>query len=217
MSDAVIEKLVEEVVALRARVAALEVLEAPAGVTDHGELGGLGDDDHLHYLNTVRHGKAHKIADLTLASDAASFTISNIPQTFAHLELLVRARWNTTNYGDLYFRCNGDSGANYCTNYWTGNNSLGFGAVGNRSQIDAPSTLPGTNLDALRYSVIRLTILDYTLAIAKGFLLHCGGAAAQTLLWGQWQSSDSLTSITATIVSGKLVAGAKATLYGYPT
>lgn len=36
MSDAVLERLVQEVVALRARVNALEVLEAPAPISDHG-------------------------------------------------------------------------------------------------------------------------------------------------------------------------------------
>src|SRR5690606_7701241 len=34
--------------------------EAPvAGVTDHGDLTGLADDDHTQYLNTARHETAH--------------------------------------------------------------------------------------------------------------------------------------------------------------
>ena len=56
------ERLVREVVALRERVAALEVLEAPAPISDHGDLSGLGDDDHAQYLTAARHTAAHAAA-----------------------------------------------------------------------------------------------------------------------------------------------------------
>jgi len=56
------EKLVREVVALRERVNALEVLEAPAPISDHGDLSGLGDDDHAQYLTAARHTAAHAAA-----------------------------------------------------------------------------------------------------------------------------------------------------------
>ena len=42
----------DQAAALAARVTALEAI--PPGVTDHGALTGLGDDDHLHYLTTGR-------------------------------------------------------------------------------------------------------------------------------------------------------------------
>lgn len=50
MSDAVLERLVQEVVALRERVNALEVLEAPKSITVHGDLDGLDANDHPQYL-----------------------------------------------------------------------------------------------------------------------------------------------------------------------
>ena len=61
------EKLVREVVALRERVNALEVLEAPAPISDHGALSGLDDDDHPQYLLTSQlstSGGADKVPQL---------------------------------------------------------------------------------------------------------------------------------------------------------
>ncbi len=40
----------------------LEQLATSAGVTDHGALNGLGDDDHSVYQNTARHTSAHSAA-----------------------------------------------------------------------------------------------------------------------------------------------------------
>lgn len=65
-----LEKLVREVVALRERVNALEVLEAPAPISDHGALSGLDDDDHPQYA---------KAADLT-AHAAASAEVHGLPE-----------------------------------------------------------------------------------------------------------------------------------------
>ena len=42
----------DQAAALTARIVALE--EAPPGITDHGALTGLGDDDHPHYLTNAR-------------------------------------------------------------------------------------------------------------------------------------------------------------------
>lgn len=75
MSD-LVEQLIAEIQALKGRVAHLETL-APAdpGVSDHGALAGLDDDDHAQYHNDARgYGRDACCGRLTLTSGTAVTT-----------------------------------------------------------------------------------------------------------------------------------------------
>jgi hypothetical protein len=59
--DVILRGLVATLADLAARVRHLEAAELPAataGITDHGLLSGLADDDHTQYYNAARHTKA---------------------------------------------------------------------------------------------------------------------------------------------------------------
>lgn len=56
------------------------------------------------------------LASTTLASDAASYTFSSIPQTYNHLEIVYMARSSATtggSYDVLGYQFNGDTTSNY--------------------------------------------------------------------------------------------------------
>ena len=67
----------DQAAALAARVTALEAI--PPGVTDHGALTGLGDDDHLHYLTTGRGDARYVQGSDSRLSDARTPTAHTHP------------------------------------------------------------------------------------------------------------------------------------------
>lgn len=75
------------------RVSIVEVAGGGRGESDHGELTGLADDDHLQYFNTLRHIKAvHDDlgidADTLDGLEAAAFALSGHNHTGVYLSVL---------------------------------------------------------------------------------------------------------------------------------
>jgi hypothetical protein len=59
------------------------LITTPTGVTDHGALTGLGDDDHTQYLNTARHNTAFDSRLATKDTDDVSEGATNLYHTTA--------------------------------------------------------------------------------------------------------------------------------------
>jgi hypothetical protein len=77
------------------------ITEGAAGVTDHGALTGLADDDHTQYLNENRHDAlAHAELDDTFTVDPGTATYDD---TGDGVDVTVTSKWGITSGGAPYF------------------------------------------------------------------------------------------------------------------
>jgi len=168
------------------------------------------------------------LANVTLASPAASITLSSIPQTHSHL------------YVQAYFRCeqvvtitgaalriNGDTGSNYDTQYLGANGaSAAAGELFGATSDNALSCFcPGSTATANVFGASSLWIPDYAdTSKNKMVLVESGGkwgTASTNVITRQtsiaWRSSVAITSLSWFNISGaNLSTGSRVSLYGMP-
>jgi hypothetical protein len=147
------------------------------------------------------------IATFTVGSGGSgAITLSNIPQTFAHLELRLFGR--VTNIGsgaNIEMRFNGDSGANYRIQYLGGQGTtIGFFGDFGASQTQGNfGWVANTACTAGIFSTNIVSIMDYTStnkSKAARCLTACETNNSATDLVGQfttlWNSTAAIASIT---------------------
>jgi hypothetical protein len=162
------------------------------------------------------------VEDKLLAADAASIDFQNIPQTYQHLRLVVKARATTAAIIEsLYVRVNGDTGSNY-DQWYTGHPSGGAAVVDTQLVAQAVGcflgSMPGASADADRFSASEVLIPDYTgpskkqMAITHSFTRD---AAANHYhgYGGTWRSLSAINRLTLVPLANNLRAGTRATLY----
>lgn len=162
------------------------------------------------------------IDDQLLAVDTGVITFASIPQTFAHLKLLVSGR--STNGVDIeafVARMNSDAAANYSSEQLQGNNvavaaqhyaSVYTGILG--------GMLTGATANAGRFMQAECTIQDYRSTLINKVMCSVNGGVSGASHWvelfaGMWFSTAAITRIdllTASLNNWK--AGSRATLLG---
>ena len=164
------------------------------------------------------------IYDNKLAADAPSFDVTNIPQDYAHLDIVISGRTTEAVANSvLIMRLNGDTGNNYDLEMlyansasilaaaYEGNNSVDAGRIAGAS---APAGTAGR-------SIIELP--DYTNpsfwkgGFVRAFIRNAAGAAAfyEFITGYQWRSVAPVNRITIQPSNAvNFVAGTRLTIYG---
>ena len=142
----------------------------------------------------------------------SSVTISNIPQTYKHLQLrcLVRTdRGYFLDYAKVTF--NSDSGANYTTHhlYGDGTTAYGYGATGfTATQILRFAGTASPSI-ANAFGAAVVDILDYANTNKNTTIRNLGGVDVNTagelgIYSGLWNNTSAINSITIAVGGGTL-------------
>jgi hypothetical protein len=133
----------------------------------------------------------------TTTLTGASVTLSSIPQTYNHLQLIVRNYKPATDAQSLRARINNDSGTNYNQKAWTDTNLVGQSFNFDEFLI----TTGGDNTDSQTFAVV--DFYDYSNAvtwkIVNALAINNNATTStdfdfrkQTTLWGQTTAISSL-------------------------
>jgi len=159
---------------------------------------------------------------VVVASPAASITFSAIPQIYSDLVLVFYGRMDTGTDEDVYMLANGDSGANYCQQFW-GVGNTGPSIQGNNCSSNTKpgiATIPGSGALANMPGLAKIEIIGYANTIfnkiAHSQLFWRGSTTDLFLLGWQWNNTSAITSLTLAPTTGGhlFVTGTTATLYG---
>jgi hypothetical protein len=171
-------------------------------------------------MNNLNLGVYRQIQDTTLGVDTANIMFASIPQTFAHLIVVVFARDSgagTTSPDGLQAQFNGDTAANYD---WYESTVIGGNQVGQTS-LRAGWVVPG-GASANLFSATYLFIPNYTQAtnhkpaVAIATAKMSNSIVYSTHMGGSWRSASAITQILLQSSTGNLKAASRATLYGLP-
>jgi len=177
----------------------------------------LARSDHVHSTASM----PVLLASTTLASDAASISISSIPQTYQSLEMRFTLKSTVTGGAteEGYLRFNGDSTSNY------------VGAYGNGATLSTAVLLKFISTASVSasasFSTGSVIIQNYTNtsgSIRKAVLgtvtYNTNTTNNEISPWftnGQWLSSSAITSLAVSMSSAfNVKAGSSIQLYGYP-
>lgn len=170
------------------------------------------------------------IASEYVGGTATTITFSDIPQTYAALELRINAKTTRSGGADnLYFQFNGDTGTNYSYGMMAriaGNDPTVNGNTSSTNFITLPDGIPTTNNTTnpgvFGYSV--LTIPDYTKTnktkMAQAYFGWISASAGATVYGragygtGVWNNTAAITSITITNTGPTFATGSVFSLYG---
>jgi hypothetical protein len=184
---------------------------------------GIGSNGQFLTTNgvTPSWGAAPSSEGFTLISSTSlsgtSVTVSSIPATYKHLMIVFQKVFCNSNDYPLKFRLNSDSGANYNWNGFYSYSGLNASASTgqddffpfNRMRNEASTNL---NLFATYW------IYNYTSSTNKGlqgisYSADSGGTVAGSNVYGNYNSSSAITSVTA-IAGGVNFSGGTMYVYG---
>ena len=163
------------------------------------------------------------IYDVTLSATAASIDIQNIPQTYAHLRLVVHGRGDTasTETGTT-IRFNNDSSSNYDWQRGNWQSTTGTGTEtkattsGNIGRIAAANSTAaysgGAVCDIPSYTGTTFN-KTYT-SLSSSWQSSSTASQQQDSLAGQWRSTAAINRITVLPAAGNFITGTRVTLYG---
>lgn len=175
--------------------------------------------------NTYLQGNAasgfmRMIADNTLSGNAANVDFTSLPQTFAHLFIILQARGDTgATSTQLSLRFNNDSGANYDVGAGIGGTVSGgatSGAIGPVSASTAPANSFGAYVLWIPHYAQANT---FKACQTLGFVPTAAGgvnlaAYSQQILWKI--TPVAINQITFIPGAGNLVQYSRFTIYGLP-
>jgi hypothetical protein len=149
----------------------------------------------------------------TLAASASSITISNIPQTYRHLQ--VRSLANNSTITNIWMRINSDTGANYATHYLNGDGS----SAGASSYVNQGDGIYYGYNEAVQSCGAVLDLLDYTntnkFKTTRNLTGFDNNGSGQIFLWsGLWRSTSAVTALTIYSQGGTFTQNSSFALYG---
>lgn len=160
--------------------------------------------------------------DSTLGASAASIDVTGISATYAHLMVSVYARGDTaaTAIG-AQLRFNGDSAANYDTQYVRGNAAVASAAEGFAATSLQFGSIPANTAGANLFGAQEIFIPYYAgssnnkqiVALSSAKIGTSTGNLFMDLLGGGWRSNAAINQITFFPVSGNFVAGTRITVH----
>ena len=157
----------------------------------------------------------------TLSASASSITISNIPQTYKHLQIRSISRSSQAGTGRLInkIQFNSDTASNYSLHdlYGNGTSALASGTASTTYSYVGISPADGNAANAFGAAVV--DILDYantnkfkTTRSLNG--TDYNGAGVIILTSGAWRNTAAISSITLTLDSGNFMQYSSFALYG---
>lgn len=160
-------------------------------------------------------GAVQRIFNLTRTT-TGSTVISNIPQTFKHLFLVVNARTDSSTLTSALLRFNGDSGNNYSSTLSIGNGTSATGERYTNESFFRIGYAIGSSQLASAYSTQFVYLYDYANSLYnKTFTARdasdTNGSGITQMSVGLWRNTSSINSIT---YATSLVAGSTLSLYG---
>ena len=153
------------------------------------------------------------IASVTLSAAASSVILSDIPQTYTDLVLIVYTPSNSTN-DDMYLQYNSDTGSNYSNTTLRGNGTTasstrGSNTTGARfSDLSSPTT--STSNTAIIHIMNYANTTTYKTNISRSNNASTGVDSMATL----WRNTAAITSVKVYPASGNMASGSTFTLYG---
>lgn len=153
------------------------------------------------------------LATITLSATATSVTFSSISQAYRDLVLVANIA-STTDYVNVRFQFNADTGANYSNVWMYGTGSSAVSSSNTTSGIQVAYDMVRTTANP-RNNVV-LNVMDYSATDKhKSALLRQDGPAdATAAVAGRWANTAAVTSIVAVLNSGSFAIGSTFTLYG---
>lgn len=148
------------------------------------------------------------IAKYTLPSAQASYTFTNIPQTYTDLVLVMWVRDTEMQQG--YYRFNSDGGSNYSRTYMYGSGSArGAGGIANQTGCNTSmgDSYASTTAHIMNYSSTSM----YKQVIERA---QDNNSVNETIY--MWRNNSAITSITIDSFNGgaTLATGSSFSLYG---
>lgn len=154
-----------------------------------------------------------QIATTTLGSAAASYTFSNIPQTYTNLVLVTNAQ-TTTNQDALRAQFNSDTATNYS---YTQLYAVSGTASSNRSSTQSGVRLTnGSPNSGSEFGIGTIHIPNYNnVTTYKSILSRNASSYISSAFGGLWRSTAAISSIKIYPESGgNILSGSTFTLYG---
>jgi len=147
-------------------------------------------------------GSYESIATVTGNGTSQSLTFSNIPQTYAHLEIrgIGQASYSSNDNGAIGVRLNGDTGSNYTRHFIRGSGSsvsaggltsTTFAEAGDGAYLNTGSTVGASVISVFDYTN---TNKYTTIRGLSG--MDNNGLGAITLGSGLWINTAAVTSLT---------------------
>jgi hypothetical protein len=152
----------------------------------------------------------------TTVSSTGSVVISNIPNTFQDLFLIVNARTDSANTSSAVLRFNNDSGNNYSSTMFYGTGSAVTSERYTNESFIRVGYAIGSSETASAFSINAIHILNYANTSTFKTAINRdasdrNGAGLVQLTSGLWRSTAAISSIW---YATSLVAGSTITLYG---
>ena len=145
------------------------------------------------------------IATNTLTATAASVVFSNIPQTYTDLVVSIY----TPTGGDLNFRINGDTGANYSNTV-----IYAYSAFGSTRTSNSTSSYLNYGSNSGGYfGLLQFNNYSNTTTNKVSLLRDTAGGAITDMMVGLYRSTAAITSLTFN-PPGTFAAGSTFTIYG---
>lgn len=156
------------------------------------------------------------IQSVTLGSDAASVTFSDIPQGYRDLVVVCQAQSTTVDVGTGFFRLNfnGDTGANYSDTLLFGN---GTSPGNNRASSSAYIRLliPYANASGVVPPIFTMSVVSYANTnVFKTTLIEEATVVYATRRVGLWRSTAAVTSLSLSVPANSMKSGSQFTLFG---
>jgi len=153
------------------------------------------------------------IATQTLGTATASVTFSNIPQNYTDL-IIVGSTTHTSANNNTYVQFNGDTAANYGSNYMFGTGSSASGGRISAGTLGIPADYSSSTTNP---SMFRFHLMNYTNTNMYKSIVSRNDEASSTqalALAGMWKSYNPITSLTMTVSAGNIASGSTFTIYG---
>lgn len=154
------------------------------------------------------------------AAGASSVTFTNIPNTYAHLQIRgIAASLRAATQDTLKIRFNSDTGANYSNHALLGNGSSASAGSGTNTTNMECYQFPGTSYPSI-FGAIIMDILDYsntnkykTLRILTGTEPNSSTSCSVGLFSGSWRNTNAVTSVTLYMDSANIAQYSQFALY----
>lgn len=163
------------------------------------------------------------IASAVGTGSSGNITISNIPQTFQHLQIRIFARMDG---GGAYFanasRFNGDTGTNYGIRFYGVETTTVSVSGSNGNTLFYSGVAAAGSSDARIYGATILDIYDYssttkTKAVRTFHGVNTNGNGAVGMNTGTWNSTAAITSFSLLASFGNWTNLTRVDVYGIGT
>jgi hypothetical protein len=178
-------------------------------------ISGPGGKSNKLWDQDTQQGAMVPISSVNVSS-TGSVTLSNIPNTFQDLMLVVSARTDSSSLTSALLRFNGDTTSVYSSTMFLGNGSSATSERYSNESFARIGYAVGSSQQILTFSSQLIHILDYAntsrfKTIISRDASDVNGSGITQLSAALWRNTAAITSIT---YATSIVPGSTVTLYG---